>query len=71
MLFSSGFVFEDFKEGIIKFPPTHKFIIGANKYAKNRIPSYTVFLLSPFLHDSRIFLIYRIGCSIGVKLAVR
>jgi len=38
---SKGLLFEDFKEGLIKFPPTHKLVIGTNEYAQNRIPSYT------------------------------
>lgn len=27
-----GFIFEDFKEGIIRFPPTHKFYMNTNQY---------------------------------------
>ncbi|KAI6229858.1 Endonuclease/exonuclease/phosphatase family protein [Aphelenchoides fujianensis] len=38
---AKGFIFEDFKEGLIRFPPTHKFIRNTNQYAANRIPSYT------------------------------
>ncbi|KAI1712302.1 72 kDa inositol polyphosphate 5-phosphatase [Ditylenchus destructor] len=38
---SKGLLFADFKEGVIKFPPTHKFIVGTNSYAENRVPSYT------------------------------
>ncbi|KAI1711635.1 phosphatidylinositol 3,4,5-trisphosphate 5-phosphatase 2 [Ditylenchus destructor] len=38
---SKGLLFADFKEGVIKFPPTHKFILGTNSYAENRVPSYT------------------------------
>uniref|UniRef100_A0A914H4E9 Inositol polyphosphate-related phosphatase domain-containing protein n=1 Tax=Globodera rostochiensis TaxID=31243 RepID=A0A914H4E9_GLORO len=34
-------LFEGFCEGIIRFPPTHKFLIGTNLYVPNRMPSYT------------------------------
>jgi hypothetical protein len=36
-----GFIFENFKEGVIRFPPTHKFYMNTNQYVNNRIPSYT------------------------------
>lgn len=39
---SLGFIFENFKEGRISFPPTHKFYTNTNQYVVNRIPSYTV-----------------------------
>lgn len=42
---AKGLVFCDFKEGEIKFPPTHKFIRDTNVYTANRIPSYTVSLV--------------------------
>ncbi|KAI6197186.1 Endonuclease/exonuclease/phosphatase family protein [Aphelenchoides besseyi] len=38
---AKGFIFENFREGVIGFPPTHKFIRNSNQYASNRIPSYT------------------------------
>ncbi|KAH7724566.1 Endonuclease/Exonuclease/phosphatase family protein [Aphelenchoides avenae] len=39
---AKGLVFEGFREPVIKFPPTHKFINGTNRYAHHRVPSYTV-----------------------------
>ncbi|KAI6172275.1 Endonuclease/exonuclease/phosphatase family protein [Aphelenchoides besseyi] len=36
---AKGFIFENFREGVIAFPPTHKFIRNSNQYAPNRIPS--------------------------------
>jgi hypothetical protein len=56
-LFSLGFIFEDFKEGTIRFPPTHKFYMNTNQYVTNRIPSYTV-SITPFTESI-------ISCCLG------
>ncbi|CAD5210067.1 unnamed protein product [Bursaphelenchus okinawaensis] len=38
---AKGLVFDGFKEGIITFPPTHKFYRNTNEFVPHRIPSYT------------------------------
>ncbi|VDN57864.1 unnamed protein product [Dracunculus medinensis] len=38
---NQGIFFKNFQEPMIRFPPTHKFIVNSNEYVCNRIPSYT------------------------------
>uniref|UniRef100_A0A1I7RPX1 IPPc domain-containing protein n=1 Tax=Bursaphelenchus xylophilus TaxID=6326 RepID=A0A1I7RPX1_BURXY len=38
---TKGLIFHGFREGIITFPPTHKFYRNTNQFVSNRIPSYT------------------------------
>ncbi|VIO86455.1 Uncharacterized protein BM_BM5999 [Brugia malayi] len=49
-----GNIFEGFSEAYIKFPPTHKFILGTNNYVNDRIPSYTDRILYYAKESSRI-----------------
>uniref|UniRef100_A0A1I8ECD7 IPPc domain-containing protein n=1 Tax=Wuchereria bancrofti TaxID=6293 RepID=A0A1I8ECD7_WUCBA len=50
----SGNIFEGFSEAYIKFPPTHKFILGTSNYVNDRIPSYTDRILYYAKESSRI-----------------
>ncbi|EJW82057.1 endonuclease/Exonuclease/phosphatase [Wuchereria bancrofti] len=49
-----GNIFEGFSEAYIKFPPTHKFILGTSNYVNDRIPSYTDRILYYAKESSRI-----------------
>uniref|UniRef100_A0A158R572 IPPc domain-containing protein n=1 Tax=Syphacia muris TaxID=451379 RepID=A0A158R572_9BILA len=51
---TKGEIFGGFIEPTISFPPTHKFVVGTNDYAFNRIPSYTDRVLYFSKDSSRI-----------------
>uniref|UniRef100_A0A914Y664 Inositol polyphosphate-related phosphatase domain-containing protein n=1 Tax=Panagrolaimus superbus TaxID=310955 RepID=A0A914Y664_9BILA len=51
---STKLAFHDFKEGIISFPPTYKFAVGTQTYAKHRVPSYTDRILFWCKHSDNI-----------------
>ncbi|KAL3122894.1 hypothetical protein niasHT_010294 [Heterodera trifolii] len=59
-------LFDGFREGIVRFPPTHKFLIGSSTYVANRMPSYTDRVLFRPLSPANSLVPIRYDCVWGV-----